>query len=43
MLNEVNEALLDLEKCSLPEVINILQKESNNFSINFIKQDLVHT
>jgi hypothetical protein len=34
ILNEVNEPLLDLDKCSLDELINILQKFSNDSSID---------
>jgi hypothetical protein len=32
--NEVNEPLLDLDKCSLHELINILQKFSNDSYID---------
>jgi hypothetical protein len=34
MLSETKEPLLDLDKCSLNELINILQKFSNEPSIN---------
>jgi hypothetical protein len=34
MLSEVKDTLLDLEKCSLHELINILQKFASDPSIN---------
>jgi hypothetical protein len=43
MLSEVNEPLLDLEKCSLHEFINILQKILMILLLMLINQDLDHT
>jgi hypothetical protein len=42
--DKIAEPLLDLNKCSLNELVNILQQFANDPSfLMFIKQDLVHT
>jgi hypothetical protein len=43
MLSETREPLLDLDKCSLNELITILQKFSNDPSINIHQAGLDHT
>ena len=43
MPSEVNEPLLDLDRCSLHELINILQNILMILLLMFIKQDLDHT
>jgi hypothetical protein len=40
MLSEVHGSLVDLDKCSLHELINILQKKSNDPSINVLQAGL---
>ena len=41
--DKINEPLLDLDKCSLHELINLLQKNLMIPLLMFIKQDLDHT
>jgi hypothetical protein len=43
MLNEINDPLIDLDKSSLHELINILQKILMIHTLMFIKLDLAHT
>jgi hypothetical protein len=39
MINDINKLLLDLDKCSMHELINILQKILLILLLMFIKQD----
>jgi hypothetical protein len=41
--DKIDEPLLDLDKCSLNELINILQSFANDLLLMFIKLVLVHT
>jgi hypothetical protein len=43
MLSETKDSLLDLDKCSLHELIDIFQKFSNDSSINVHQKDLALT
>jgi hypothetical protein len=42
-LNEIRDSLLDLDKCSLHELIDILQKNLINHLLMFMKHDLALT
>jgi hypothetical protein len=41
--DKITEPLLDLDKCSLNKLINILQSFANDPSFNFYQIVLVHT